>query len=960
MDILNQRWTFTLEQLEQYSLFLKEPDGTDGFLCQCPHLESFGKNCEYQLPFGQTFEETLQWQLDIRDDNQEKVQIYGDVVCYETLVCNSGVLCLDWRDICDGVQQCLEGKDEENCDLLEMNQCDEEEENRCSNGMCIPHEFFLDGELGCLDWSNEMRYKKDESCPKERVNTKCDDRLCPPNSWSCGDGECIPDRLAFQKLTHDPTCQSGRDQYFFCETHVNKRQWTMSNGRCFEDGQYGASPVVNGSQEEECEYFLKCALSRGGEIGCSCDRAPECAAKLNKVFRFSVIAYPRRAMVVPFLFFLFDSTKRNWKSKLADSLLITGTVRCGDSFGTVTKVVSLKSEMDLNARRMAEEHFCRPFRNNLSSENIVQSGFGHRCDQVHQSIACCNKWNPCLSLTRLNNGEKNCLNGRDEVERTEMEIEKTCTLVRRHRFRCSREQATCLSVIRLGDSDVDCRNRFDQWWLGDGRELSSVNCNDQKTDECSLLRQSIEQSWTSIVINRTEMQSEDRISFRSYCDTFWDLQSGEDENLLECEQWWICPEGRRRCGNGQCSQQLWSNDGQWDCADASDEIPSLRRITVAVLRAASRHDFTNQSYFVPSSCSNQSRPFLCLSVNATSRGFSCFNLSQIGDGQIDCLGGQDERNTLSHCSHSSSLGADFLCRSTKTCIPYYHHCFADHRCPNRSDDQPSMMAVWKYPISFDHLPVYRFGKVLHFSSSVDHLNLCSSSPCHPNEQYHQLMNNKSLFLCLCKTNLTGEKCSHVDEHCLEGYCSQGSLCQPNSRSSLQRDSLPFCLCPPNHYGSRCSIEHDVCLFNPCRNNGSCLPDSQLDRAICLCTRQFRGSHCQWRRPSIHFSLSSNNHPHDGVVIQYLQITLISLDFILVDQQVFKRFPQLIEYFQYEDQSRIVPDLVLAEIYSSHQNLSQADLYLLSVYRGLDLFALHGKNRSLPEQPLRTCAHICQQ
>jgi hypothetical protein len=272
VDILVQRATFTLEQLEQYALCLKHSNGTDGSICQCSHRGSFGKNCEYQLPVGQTFEETLEWQLMMRNENQEKVQIYGDVVCYETLECDSGVLWLDWREICDGIQHCLEGRDEENCDLLEMNQCDEEEEYRCSNGMCIPEEFFLDGDLDCLDWSDEMKFKNDQDCPHVSVNTECDDHLCLFDQWSCGDGQCFHDRMMFQRLAIEHTCQSGRDQYFFCETHQWFRQWTMSNGRCFRgDDRYESFRVTDRNDEEQCEYLLKCALSKDMETNCSCD-----------------------------------------------------------------------------------------------------------------------------------------------------------------------------------------------------------------------------------------------------------------------------------------------------------------------------------------------------------------------------------------------------------------------------------------------------------------------------------------------------------------------------------------------------------------------------------------------------------------------------------------------------------------------------------------------------------------
>ena len=166
-------------------------------------------------------EERLRWQLVKRKENPEKVQIYGDVICYETLKCDSGMLCLDWREICDGIQHCLSGRDEENCDLLEMNQCDDDE-YRCVNGMCIPDEFFLDGQMDCLDWSDEMPYKKSGECSLESVSTECDDHLCPRNRWPCEDGQCILQRLNFWTKGLE-NCASRREQYFICETYPRKR-----------------------------------------------------------------------------------------------------------------------------------------------------------------------------------------------------------------------------------------------------------------------------------------------------------------------------------------------------------------------------------------------------------------------------------------------------------------------------------------------------------------------------------------------------------------------------------------------------------------------------------------------------------------------------------------------------------------------------------------------------------------
>ena len=72
--------------------------------------------------------------------------MYGDVICYGSLECNYGALCLDCREIRDGIQQCMHGYDEDDCDIAELNQCDDDE-------------YFLDGHYDGLHWSDEIRKK---------------------------------------------------------------------------------------------------------------------------------------------------------------------------------------------------------------------------------------------------------------------------------------------------------------------------------------------------------------------------------------------------------------------------------------------------------------------------------------------------------------------------------------------------------------------------------------------------------------------------------------------------------------------------------------------------------------------------------------------------------------------------------------------------------------------------------
>ena len=385
-NTVQHQWTTTFERVEEYSLYLRDLRVADGHLCRCLNLGAFGPNCEYQLTTGQTFEETLQWQSIVRKKNPVKVQIYAHVVCYETLKCDSGLLCLDWREICDAIQQCLEGRDEENCDLLEMNQCDPEEEYRCSNGMCIPDEFFVDGERDCLDWSDELLFeaKGDHNCPRESVSSECDDHLCTQPLWSCGDEQCIPDRMDFQRVTYLVSCINGRDQYFSCETDRTHFQWTMPNGRCYmlNNDKFLSSPVLNRTDQDRCEYLLKCALSGGGERDCRCNGSLACQDRFKRLCPLSLVQYPRGAVMSPFTFFYYNRT-RDWQYKWPDLFRINGTVRCRGSLVSVTQLFRYSSGM--NFRFLLEDQFCR------SSKNV--SIAEQECHHDNESTDRCGEWN---------------------------------------------------------------------------------------------------------------------------------------------------------------------------------------------------------------------------------------------------------------------------------------------------------------------------------------------------------------------------------------------------------------------------------------------------------------------------------------------------------------------------------------------------------------------------------------
>jgi hypothetical protein len=144
------KWSSSIDMADLYaSVFYNRSlihDNDDQFVCNCTTAGTFGKYCEYQLTHEtKTFREAIRAQFQQkRNGDSWDTQRFGKLLCYETLPCPLSPLCLDWREICDGKQRCSNGIDEENCDILEFNEC-ENDEFRCTNGMCISEEFWLDG-----------------------------------------------------------------------------------------------------------------------------------------------------------------------------------------------------------------------------------------------------------------------------------------------------------------------------------------------------------------------------------------------------------------------------------------------------------------------------------------------------------------------------------------------------------------------------------------------------------------------------------------------------------------------------------------------------------------------------------------------------------------------------------------------------------------------------------------------
>ncbi|CAF2777810.1 unnamed protein product [Rotaria sp. Silwood2] len=124
-------------------------------------------------------------------------------MCYRFLAdCNreSWCLCLDWRQICNGKVDCMNGEDEQWCGILEMTTCADDEYRCHYDGQCIPMAYARDGtvSIDCLDGSEEVEsyYKyislKNYFCGS-RIVFRCDERIDRyALAFPCGNSEFFP------------------------------------------------------------------------------------------------------------------------------------------------------------------------------------------------------------------------------------------------------------------------------------------------------------------------------------------------------------------------------------------------------------------------------------------------------------------------------------------------------------------------------------------------------------------------------------------------------------------------------------------------------------------------------------------------------------------------------------------------------------------------------------------------
>ncbi|CAF1529423.1 unnamed protein product, partial [Adineta ricciae] len=208
------KWFVPIDIAEEYEINSKH---SNEFFYNCS-FPWFGSTCQFQLIKDEevTFGELVRFIFLERDSPSSDLD-FPIGTCYlflKNCIRGPSPVCLDWREICNGVNDCIDGEDEEFCALLEENRCSNEEFQCVRSKECISRTFVNDHteSLDCLDTSDEKeKFETEfgENCIKfptfecEEIGRGVRDY------FSCGDGQI---KLNLMPRFH-AFCANLRDQH---------------------------------------------------------------------------------------------------------------------------------------------------------------------------------------------------------------------------------------------------------------------------------------------------------------------------------------------------------------------------------------------------------------------------------------------------------------------------------------------------------------------------------------------------------------------------------------------------------------------------------------------------------------------------------------------------------------------------------------------------------------------------
>ncbi|CAF1150052.1 unnamed protein product [Didymodactylos carnosus] len=745
------KWSAPIDLIERYQEYL-ETDGVtrsdNQLFYNCSSLW-FGTTCQYTLDSLETFEDIVQERFLLKTDVplKEVLEITNGT-CYTNLICES-VQCLDWRNICNGKTDCVNGEDEQHCFELEINIC-ATNEYRCQNGMsCIPQDMFHDMFTpDCLDGTDEYSSISYAICYEEPEN-KCEERTCRyPTEFPCGDGECLQ-TLVFNTTssTDSRTCSNGRD-LVFKQTIL---AWSDKN---FDSLTY------------DCWKFMICALELGiiFDLNCHFICRYDCDVKVLRECP-RIFIFPFHPILFSHVRFVYISNRTtSWLDNKSPDYICYDERWC-KSYPKTIDINNLACRRYDEFPHLGDTHGSwNSLYNDLhnvfkpcSHPRLMIPFNDSSCP--HSSLFHCPNSSQCISKYRLNDRSADCIHGTDENS------SNICQLALPYRFKCRNtpDADKCLSPFLVQDGIIDCSDKSD--------EILDIDCLVPERKCANQFSFSHDQPY-AVSFQQICNGFEELIPFHNEtdetncpsewpcrtqwteCNEFWNCKNGEDE--INCPETFhydscnmnhqhYCPKPNQY--EFDCLSTSLAGDGNIDCLGSTDE------------KNFCRSEYPNE----------RDRRYRCMNSS------KCVTPKQLCNCQYDCPLEDDEKllcpwlidyaceERLFTCKDGTYIRSQSRCNNIQNCDEYEDEML----CDLNEIDKP------KTKFGFDAATFVSY-------PSTNGTTVTTSSPAN--------------------TFVLRDDFDYGDADEL-WYCNRGILVRSYNNTKI-------CLCPPAYFGSRCQYQSE--------------------------------------------------------------------------------------------------------------------------------------------------------
>ncbi|CAF0883865.1 unnamed protein product [Didymodactylos carnosus] len=632
-----------INDYEQYLMSSLDSDSTRMY-CNCTDQRYFGTRCQYTFRAEHgAFREIIDKQFSMKYLRNYSDVFEADMTCYSRIQCNSTLVCLDWRQICNGLYDCDDGSDEENCFALEMNECDDETQFRCRNGMCIPKSFSFDLVFDCADHSDEQILDSwFDNCYRNPL-VECEEYNCGWLKYSCGDGQCIN--------TFTGICGSGRDVPIY-------RNWLQ---------------VKNDSSEQtiKCWKYMLCQMksihwynySKQDCIQWCLNPEGNCASHLSRLCN-DTIFFPPNSVLYPSVHFLYKTNKSDWDlDKLPDYICFNETM-CGTYSGTF-----FIDGLVCNRTKDFIVYYVDGWSDLIDQLQLIFSACSQPSEKCSPNMFLCDISNKCVSKHRIQDGFTDCYFQIDERYSGE------CLVNSSNRFTCL-YSGQCILRRYLRDDLYHCEDRSDEHYEGLCRAVDSTGCRYLQGVYQPPIGISFHEICNGIHLsNRFHIDNDtDETNCEQWpcetaytrCDYVWNCPNGLDE--LDCGTETIqgiityhvakCETNEHYClrindTSMSCLPLAQANDKIIDCAGASDERGNY--------------------------CVDEIEKYKCLNSR------KCVDTAKaLCDGYNDCPN-EDDEDLCPWRKHSNCLRNEFACKNK--CIPSRWRCDNEIHCLPEGEDE---------------------------------------------------------------------------------------------------------------------------------------------------------------------------------------------------------------------------------------------------------------------------------